>query len=232
MVMLLSSGAIAGSTLSLARSSESEICIQLQNDEPIAAIQFTLHGSSNIALHAVSVSERMEGGNWTACFNRIDDSTMAVVLIRAGMENLPAGAGTIATLTLQADVSSADPLRVCFDDVVASSPAATRVSVDVEPLEWFADAPECTLSQNYPNPFNPATSIPYTLVTAAQVSVRIYDIAGREIRKIAGGMFSAGRYLSTWDGLDNAGALVPSGIYFVRLQVGERSHVRKMILAR
>ena len=104
--------------------------------------------------------------------------------------------------------------------------------VEDEPLEWHAGVPEFTLSQNYPNPFNPTTSIPYTLETTAHVSLTVYDMAGREIRKIAEGLFSAGTYLSTWEGTDNSGSPVPSGIYFVRLQVADRSLVRKMILTR
>ena len=232
MLMLLATDAIAGSTLSLARSSESEIRIQLQNDEPVAAMQFALHSSSNIELQAVSVSERMEGGLWTASVNRMDDSTMYVVLMRAGMENLAAGEGTIAILTLRIGGGPADPLRVSFDEVVASSPTATRVFVAAESLEWLADVPEFDLGQNYPNPFNPTTSIPYTLRTSARVSLSVYDMAGREIRKITEGTVPAGRYCSTWDGTDNAGVLVPSGVYFVRLRVADRANVRKMILAR
>jgi hypothetical protein len=88
------------------------------------------------------------------------------------------------------------------------------------------------LSQNYPNPFNPATTIRFGLTARATVSLRIYDAAGRLVRVLVGEPRDAGRYSEDWDGRDNAGRSVASGVYFYRLQAGAFEQTRKMVLLR
>jgi hypothetical protein len=82
-----------------------------------------------------------------------------------------------------------------------------------------------TLEQNYPNPFNASTEIRFELAREANVSLRIYDIAGREVVTLLDGMTSAGSHGVKFDG-----AALGSGIYFYRLETGGRSDTRKMIL--
>lgn len=81
------------------------------------------------------------------------------------------------------------------------------------------------LYQNYPNPFNPATSIAFDLPTAVQVSLRVYDITGREVATPADDVYPAGHHELAFDG----GSL-PSGVYFYRLQAGSFTECRKMVL--
>ncbi len=83
------------------------------------------------------------------------------------------------------------------------------------------------LAQNYPNPFNPSTTIRYTLAQAGQVSLKIFDLAGQEIATLVEGKQSAGEHHVQWQA---EGA--PSGVYFYRLQAGEKVETRKMILMR
>ena len=90
------------------------------------------------------------------------------------------------------------------------------------------------LLQNHPNPFNPETSIEYQLPHAAEVALSIYDIQGREIRRLAQGTYPAGFHKIMWDGRDYAGSIVASGIYFYKIEVKmlDTSYmdVKKMIL--
>jgi hypothetical protein len=88
------------------------------------------------------------------------------------------------------------------------------------------------LEQNYPNPFNPATTIRFSLIEPAAVSLRIYDAAGRLVRVLAEGPLSAGTYARAWNGTDSRGAAVSSGVYLYRLDAGSFSRTRKMILIR
>ena len=67
---------------------------------------------------------------------------------------------------------------------------------------------------------------------AALVSLRLYDVSGRVVAVLKEGKLSAGRYSVTWNGLENTGRAVASGIYFARLRVGDRVFVRKVVLAR
>jgi len=86
------------------------------------------------------------------------------------------------------------------------------------------------LAQNAPNPFNPRTKISFVLPVAGEATLGIYDVDGRLVRTLAGGWLEAGERTVTWDGDDDRGGRVASGLYFCRLRVGERTLVRKMTL--
>jgi len=82
-----------------------------------------------------------------------------------------------------------------------------------------------TLYQNYPNPFNPRTTIGYSLKTDSRVLLKIYDINGREIKTLLDERQSAGEHKVSFDAAD-----LPSAIYFYRIQLENRSQVRRMVL--
>jgi hypothetical protein len=96
--------------------------------------------------------------------------------------------------------------------------------VDIKPLD--NNIPNnYSLSQNYPNPFNASTLIGYNLPYQSQVIIEIYDILGRRIETIQDGLQPAGYHQAAW----NAGDY-PSGNYFYRIQAGEYSETKKMLL--
>ncbi len=86
-----------------------------------------------------------------------------------------------------------------------------------------------SLHQNHPNPFNPSTTILYELPRASQVEVAIFDLLGKRIRTLAQGRQQAGQHRLLWDGRDDNGANVPSGVYLYRLHAGEFAQTRKMV---
>ncbi|MFH1680353.1 MAG: right-handed parallel beta-helix repeat-containing protein [Candidatus Eisenbacteria bacterium] len=88
------------------------------------------------------------------------------------------------------------------------------------------------LHGNKPNPFNPATRIAFDLPTREDVSLRIFDVRGREVRTLVSKTLPPGRYEYSWDGADNAGRRAGSGVYFYRVVAGEHSATRKMTLVR
>ncbi len=88
------------------------------------------------------------------------------------------------------------------------------------------------LDQNFPNPFNPVTSIRFGLKEPSYVSLRIYDAAGRLVRILVDGRRDGGNYREVWDGEDNAGRAVASGVYFYGLKAGTFEETRKMVLLR
>ena len=94
---------------------------------------------------------------------------------------------------------------------------------------------ETTLLPNYPNPFNPETWIPYQVSEPAEVTLRIYSVNGILVRTLALGQTSAGIYQSRsraayWDGRNDVGESVASGIYFYTLTVGDFTATRKMLI--
>jgi hypothetical protein len=92
------------------------------------------------------------------------------------------------------------------------------------------------LGQNYPNPFNPATNIRGHLAAAGTVTLRVYDVLGREVTTLLNEPRAAGQFTVTWDGRDGVGKAVASGIYFYRLSAATASgrvlftQTRKMAL--
>jgi hypothetical protein len=101
------------------------------------------------------------------------------------------------------------------------------VSVDDE----SNSAPDSySLQQNYPNPFNPSTTIRYSIVNPDNVSIKIYDILGREIKTLVNEVKTAGTYSSIWNGDNNFGNKVSSGICLYRIEAGLFVETKKMIL--
>lgn len=88
------------------------------------------------------------------------------------------------------------------------------------------------LRQNYPNPFNPSTTIAYLLPTRAKVALNIYNLLGQEVRNLVKGDQAPGLQQVQWDGRDNHGNTVASGIYIYRIVAGDFTATRKMILLR
>ena len=86
------------------------------------------------------------------------------------------------------------------------------------------------LSQNYPNPFNPKTDINYQIPDELHVKVKIYNMRGEEVRTLVDGKRYAGTHSVTWDGHDNSGNKVSSGVYIYRLNAGKYTATKKMAM--
>ncbi len=87
------------------------------------------------------------------------------------------------------------------------------------------------LHQNYPNPFNPTTTIEFSLPKRSDVELTIYNMLGQKLRTLVSESMQAGEHSLVWDGQDNSGSSVASGMYLYRLKVGENiSQTRKMVL--
>jgi hypothetical protein len=86
------------------------------------------------------------------------------------------------------------------------------------------------LYQNYPNPFNPITEIRFTLPKSEKVELVIYDVLGRKVSKLIDASMSSGRHTAIWNGTDDYGNAVASGVYFYRLESKNFTQTKKMIL--
>jgi hypothetical protein len=123
-----------------------------------------------------------------------------------------------------------DDQLVTFDDFEAGSP-----------LNWVigdfigaSDVPEAEVFAAYaaPNPFNPATRIVYNLPARARVEIRIYDTQGRLVRELLAAERAAGPGAVVWDGRDDAGGRVASGVYMYRVQAGDDTRLGKLALVK
>jgi M6 family metalloprotease-like protein len=86
------------------------------------------------------------------------------------------------------------------------------------------------LLPNYPNPFNPATTIRYEIASRTQVELRVFDVSGALVRTLVNESKAPGAYSLQWNGRDDRGTAVSSGVYFYRITAGDFTDVRKMTL--
>jgi hypothetical protein len=102
----------------------------------------------------------------------------------------------------------------------------------VTPLLASEDAADAAfkLAQNFPNPFNPSTRIPFELTRGGRVGLSVFDVAGRRVRAVLERVLPAGLHEIEWDGRDDAGRPVASGVYFYRMQSGPQTETRRMVL--
>jgi len=96
----------------------------------------------------------------------------------------------------------------------------------------FNNPENFTLSQNYPNPFNPTTTISYSLLHNSNVNLTIYNMLGQKVRTLINQNQSSGIKKVVWNGRDNAGNQVASGIYFYRLEAVGFEETKRMLLIR
>ena len=156
-------------------------------------------------------------------------------------------AAAFANLSRQSVVEVGDRLEVIVMDQtgeIASEPIQINVTAETLrsafvpiTLTGVGKPSQSQLLQNYPNPFNPETWIPYQLGDAAHVSIQIYDARGGLIRTLDLGQRAAGFYRSQsraayWDGMNDAGESVASGVYFYQLRVGDFSQTRRMLIVK
>ena len=106
--------------------------------------------------------------------------------------------------------------------------------VQMTPVEWEEDLSmlpgEFDLRQNYPNPFNPTTVIEYALPKPSEVEIKIYNILGQKVRNLVDEPQEPGYKTICWDGKDDCGNEVSSGVYFYRIEAGDFVKCKKMTL--
>jgi hypothetical protein len=116
----------------------------------------------------------------------------------------------------------------CGEQIGAYGEGAGCDLVDAEPIPGTDGM--LRLQPNYPNPFNPTTEIAFVLPEATTVELAIFDLAGCRVRSLAGGPLAAGPHSVTWDGRDDTGQALPSGVYFCQLLAGAHAETRKLTM--
>lgn len=107
--------------------------------------------------------------------------------------------------------------------------STTSIDGDYYPSELLINP---VLNENYPNPFNPTTTISYSLAVPANLTLTVYDISGVEITTLKNGYQDSGYYDIQWNGKNQSGNPVSTGVYFCRLQAGDYNQTIKMVYLR
>jgi len=135
---------------------------------------------------------------------------------------IPAGPGGVTAIGAVADPDSIVPELYESDNLYNAEVVAVK--------EPFPVTEGSELTQNVPNPFNPFTRITFSTAKAGTVVLRIYDLAGRPVRTVLNDWREPQRYEIVWDGRDESGELLASGVYFYQLEAPGFSKARKLLL--
>ena len=128
-------------------------------------------------------------------------------------------------------IRDAEPLRIGLSGTLYSSRGLPIGIVRLDRVVGDGAPAEYALLQNHPNPFNPATTISCELPEPGYVALNVYDVTGQLVRRLVNGQVNAGHHAVEWDGRDNRGRPVASGVYLCRLVAdgGRFFAVRRMV---
>jgi hypothetical protein len=193
--------------------------------------KFAISGSSAAALGAVSmrlnvnsakvasISSKLQG-----FVSRVDDAGVSFGWFAKDEQAVQFNANeAIVTVTL-ADKAS-DKSNITIESELADIAGAavnSNLALAVKAIPTVFE-----LSQNYPNPFNPSTQIEFSIPQSSYVTLKVYDVLGKEIATLVNSTKEAGTYTTTWNAQD-----FPSGVYFYRLQASTFTETKKLVLLR
>jgi hypothetical protein len=220
--------------------------IEISNDVELAALDIPLSFSEGVTLKEVNFEgTRVE--YFDLKVSKIDNENKTVViglLPQMSAEkkpDLPAGQGSIANLVFE--VNDPSITEISLNEVVLSSPHHSLSFVSRNKDKGItATSPEFTtttvslakgagipesfeLAQNYPNPFNPSTQISYSLPTAGDVTITVFNVLGQKVTTLVDGQKEAGVHIVEFDG-----SSFSSGMYFYRIDTENFSDTKKMVM--
>tara|TARA_B100001029_G_C15024807_1_gene432900 strand:- start:6 stop:1439 length:1434 start_codon:yes stop_codon:yes gene_type:complete len=220
----------AAVSLGFGEVTDSSIEVIYDTNADIAGFQFTVSG--------LTLSDASGGAAEEAGFTVSVGATTGIVIgFSFDGSVIPAGAGTLTTLSAY---NPSGNTEACMSDAIISDSnggSFENVTVgecaDISMLDISDELPgEYSLSQNYPNPFNPTTNISFSIVEASDVSLKVYDLSGKEINELANNFYTPGTYNVMWDATDSYGNQVSSGIYMYQLKSKDGILSNSMILMR
>ncbi|HHE37647.1 MAG TPA: T9SS type A sorting domain-containing protein [Candidatus Cloacimonetes bacterium] len=129
--------------------------------------------------------------------------------------------------TMFINLNNGETMEIDTDEIMGIT-FSPDVSVE-EMVEIISQIPIKFL-KNTPNPFNPATTISFELMKKGKISIEIYNAKGQKVRKLLDKKMEAGNHQVIWDGLDDQGKRVASGVFFYKISLNDEQLMKKMIM--
>jgi len=259
MLFLVSSAFAGVSTVSLMKSEVQAdritVPIALENDRMMTGMELPLKYSEGVTLEEVTF-EGTRSENFDLKVARIiaEENTVVIALIPMVFGNktdLEAGSGVIANMIFRVDDQSVEEIEVTPTRIEYPNHSALFVYT-----EFNGDKPEMKveepqfdgvtvnlntsgdpnvpmsfgLHQNYPNPFNPSTIIQYDLPAPSKVRLDVFNVLGQQVKTLVDDYQEAGYQSVTWNGDDDNGSSVATGIYFYKISADNKVETKKMML--
>ncbi len=194
--------------------------------------------------------DRLVFAEWRAAESTLG-TVMCAPVTRDGAEQVYFGAlvsesfaGSSSHLgQLVFDVAGTEPIEIteghfvlAYGEVLQASLGSSPVSAQMTGVLQRTFDPAIArvyhnrLEQNFPNPFNPTTTLAFSIKDAGRVSLTVYDVAGRRVRQLVNERKERGAYKVVWDGQNDTGQTVASGVYFYKMVAGSFTGTRKMTI--
>jgi hypothetical protein len=163
------------------------------------------------------------GSNWVE-LERVPDAAAAWTEKAIDLTTLITLSSQVVFRFLACDLNTGGLVEAAIDDfsIETFTPSSEGVA-DGEVAAVFR------LERSHPNPFSRAAAIGFSLEKPGAARLTLYDVQGRAVRRLVNGPLAAGPHVVAWDGRDDQGSTLPSGVYFYRLDSGDRSEVRKLM---
>ena len=219
----LSSGNLQGdhvdTTLRFVRT-RTNIDVKLSNKNPVSALRFEIAFERGFKYRPPELHNRVQELN---SYLNFQDGTLTAVLLDINERGIQPGEGTIISIPFDPD------LEFEVLSVYASSGTGGIAELDYAISAEDSEDSSLVLEQNDPNPFSNTTKIEFRIADQSNVKLTIYDFGGALIHTLVDSKLEEGVYAVEWDGKDDSGKQVESGIYLYKLYAGIYSLTRKMV---
>lgn len=205
-----------------------EVLLEAELEEEVAGIELDLSfDHSKLEVDAINTTSRTEKLD---LFYNIRSGSVKIGLVDIyGANTLSPGQGPLLEIKLRQRVSAISGLKI--DKAIVANTSAQELEVQIQPNKVLRSIPgNFSLAQNYPNPFNARTIISYSLPEDSKVEITIYNILGQRVKTLMNEYQLAGYKRVIWDGTNQKGKTVASGIYFYSIKAGDFTSSKKMLL--
>ena len=209
----------------------SDLMINLSFDGVLKGLEFNIEYDNDfLSLSTPSLSVMQE--NVVITFNQIEDGLMKVIVFDiAGESVIPDENNDIIKIPFNFLGEVLDESKVSINNVIVSGPKGNiaNVSSDIVSTSIRLVPGVFTLHQNYPNPFNPITEIRFDIPEETQVDISIFNLMGQKVKTLKSEKTTPGYHIVQWDGTNDNGMQVSTGMYFYTLQTKMQSAMKKML---
>ncbi len=211
-------------------------------DDSVWSAEIILTFDSNVLTADSAYSTGTISQGWGApTFNATIPGSLHIAM--AGMSSVLSGSGVLVYAVFVVNGQLGDTTTIHFDQMMFNegTPAVQTTDglfkvgpgTDVREEDEILNRPDkLTLFQNYPNPFNPLTVIQYVLPYDCEVDISVYNVLGQKVKTLVKSKQEAGYQQVIWDGEDEKGEGVVSGIYFYKIKAGKFIQSKKMVIVK
>ncbi|MGB3092774.1 MAG: FlgD immunoglobulin-like domain containing protein [Candidatus Zixiibacteriota bacterium] len=212
--------------------SSGEIRVMANLEVPVAAAQLQInYDPDKVTFEVPALSER--SGHFLIQHRDDGNGKLHLVLFNMSNDPIAVGEGNILSLPVTLSPGAEGEFGIELKEIALADEKAALIPVGDEPTSRPV---AFELGQNYPNPFNPSTTIKFTLPSPGDggitlpTNLRIYNVLGEVVRTLVDEPMVPGVHHEVWDGKDDQGSRVASGIYFYRLRSSDFVQTKKMVL--